>query len=300
MLRNFQDIREAAKKKGKKRIVLAPSGPAGAPEALYEAARDGWVTPVFIGERSSTDKMLREKGFSSDDFEIVDERDPGKCVMLALDMARGKKADIIMQGGLEHQPFLDLVLDREKGLLQSRVASFVSVFDPPALDRFTMVTDAYINNNPSITEKIAITENVIKLARVLGVGSPKIAALSAIEQVNPAIPSTMDAAVLAKMAERKQFGDVVIEGPLDIDCAVSAKAAARKGVHSTVTGHADIYLVPNVEAGYLVAQISVFIAGMPMAGVLMGTTHPVIIDLPITSGENKAVEIALAALLSGR
>jgi len=300
MLRNFQDIREAAKKRGKKRIVLTPSGPAGGPEALYEAVREGWVTPVFIGEGSSTDKTLRAKGFSSHDFEIINEQDPRKCIMLALDIVRGKKADIVMQGTVEHQLFLDLVLDREKGLLQGRVASLVSLFDPSALDRLTMITDTYINDNPSITEKIAITENAIKLARVLGIGSPKIAALSAIEQVNPAIPSTMDAAILAKMAERKQFGDVVIEGPLDMDCAVSGKAAARKGIRSTVTGQADIYLAPNVEAGYLMAQISVFIAGVPMAGVLMGTTHPVIIDLPITSGENRLVEIALAVLLSGR
>ncbi|MCX5833699.1 MAG: phosphate acyltransferase [Deltaproteobacteria bacterium] len=292
MLRNFQDIREAARKEGKKRIILTPSGPEGGPEALYEAVRDGWVTPVFIGEGSSTDK--------THDFEIINERDPRKCVMLALDMVRGKKMDIVMQGAVEHQLFLDLVLDREKGLLQGRVASLVSVFDPPAPDRLTMITDAYINNNPSITEKIAITENAIKLARVLGIGSLKIAALSAIEQVNPAIPSTMDAAILAKMAERKQFGDVIIEGPLDMDCAASEKAAARKGVQSQVTGKADIYLAPNVEAGYLMAQIFVFIAGMPMAGILMGTTHPVIVDLPITSGENKLVEIALAVLLSGK
>ena len=300
MLRNFQDIREAAKKRGKKRIVLTPSGPAGGPEALYEAVREGWVTPVFIGEGSSTDKTLRAKGFSSHDFEIINEQDPRKCIMLALDIVRGKKADIVMQGTVEHQLFLDLVLDREKGLLQGRVASLVSLFDPSALDRLTMITDTYINNNPSITEKIAITENAIKLAHVLGIGSMKIAALSAIEQVNPAISSTMDAAILAKMAERKQFGDVVIEGPLDMDCAVSGKAAARKGIRSTVTGQADIYLAPNVEAGYLMAQLSVFIAGVPMAGVLMGTTHPVIIDLPITSGENRLVEIALAVILSGR
>ena len=300
MLRNFQDIREAAKKEGKKRIVLTPSGPDSGSEALFEAAKEGWIAPVFIGDVSSMDKALRAKGFSSHDFEIINEQNPRKCVMLALDMVRGKKADIVMQGAMEHQTFLDLVLDREKGLMRNRVASLVSVFDPPALDRLTMITDVYINNNPSITEKIAITENAIKLARILGIGSTKIAALSAIEQVNPAIPSTMDAAILAKMAERKQFGDVVIEGPLDMDCAVSAKAAARKGVRSSVTGKADIYLAPDVEAGYLMAQISVFVAVVPMAGVLMGTTHPVIIDLPITSGENRLVEIALAALLSGR
>ncbi|MFA7465661.1 MAG: phosphate acyltransferase, partial [Syntrophales bacterium] len=134
-------------------------------------------------------------------------------------------------------------------------------------------------------------------AGVLGIDAPKIAALSAIEQVNPAIPSTLDAAILAKMSERKQFGAAVIEGPLDIDCAVSAGAAMRKGVQSPVTGRADIYLTPNVESGYLTAQLNVFIAGMPMAGVLMGTSHPVILDLPWVSIESKPVEAALAVLL---
>jgi phosphate butyryltransferase len=299
MLRNFRDIREAARKRGKRRVVLAPSGPVAGPGALYEAAREGLITPVFVGDAPSTEKTLRERGFSPRDFEMVSEADPVKCVTLAIDMARGNRADIVMQGALGHQPFLDLVLDREKGLLRNRIASFVSLFDPPALDRLTMVTDTYLHNSPSIADKITITENAIQLARLLGIASPKIAALSAIEQVNPAIPSTMDAAILAKMAERKQFGDVSIEGPLDIDCAVNERSATRKGVHSTVTGQADIYLVPNVEAGYLTAQISVFIAGTPMAGVLMGTTHPVVIDYPITSGENKLVEIGLAVLLAG-
>lgn len=299
MLRNFKDIREAAGRTGKKRLVFAPSGPAVGPAALHEAVRAGLIVPVFVGDVAATEKTLRERGFSPRDFEIIGEPDPVRSAALAIDLVRGNRADIVMQGSLGHQPFLDLVLDRERGLLRNRVASFVSLFDPPALDRLTMVTDTYLHNSPSIADKITITENAVQLARLLGIASPKIAALSAIEQVNPAIPSTMDAAILAKMAERKQFGDVTIEGPLDIDCAVNERAATRKGVHSTVTGQADIYLVPNVEAGYLTAQISVFIAGTPMAGVLMGTTHPVVIDYPITSGENKLAEIALAVLLSG-
>ncbi|MBE9546830.1 MAG: phosphate butyryltransferase, partial [Proteobacteria bacterium] len=132
---------------------------------------------------------------------------------------------------------------------------------------------------------------------ILGTGSPKIAALAAIEQIIPAIPSTLDAAVLSKMSERKQFGDVIIEGPLDIDCAVSWEAAARKGVRSVVTGNADIYLIPDIEAGYSLSQLLVFIGRMPMAGVLMGTESPVILDLSFVSTGNKLTEIAIAVLL---
>ena len=163
-----------------------------------------------------------------------------------------------------------------------------------------MASDTYINSFPSIVEKVTITENVIRLARILGFSSPKIAALSAIEQVNPAIPSTLDAAILSKMAERGQFGDVTLEGPLDIDCAVSQRAASRKGVHSAVTGHGDIYLMPNVEAGFLMAELSVFIGKTPMACALMGVSHPVVLNLPFVPSENRLTEIELAVLLIGR
>jgi phosphate butyryltransferase len=163
-----------------------------------------------------------------------------------------------------------------------------------------MATDTYVNSFPSIVEKVTITENVIRLARVLGFNSPKIAALSAIEQVNPAIPSTMDAAILSKMADRGQFGDVTLEGPLDIDCAVSRRAATRKGVHSPVTGHGDIYLMPNVEAGLLMAELSVFIGKTPMACALMGVSHPVVLNLPFVPAENRLTEVELAVLLCGR
>ena len=205
-----------------------------------------------------------------------------------------------MRGALDPNRFLEMVLDKEKGLLKERVASLVSVFDPPGVERVTMATDTYINSFPSIVEKVTITENVIRLARLLGFDSPKIAALSAIEQVNPAIPSTLDAAILSKMAERGQFGDVTLEGPLDIDCAVSRRAATRKGVHSSVTGQGDIYLMPNVEAGLLMAELTVFIGKTPMACALMGVSHPVVLNLPFVPAENRLTEIALAVLLCGR
>ncbi|HEX7539902.1 MAG TPA: phosphate acyltransferase, partial [Syntrophales bacterium] len=219
---------------------------------------------------------------------------------MAIDMLKKGGADILMRGAMDPNRFLQTILDKEKGLLKERLASLVSVFDPPAVERVTMVTDTYINSFPSVVEKITITENVIRLAGVLGYSSPKIAALSAIEQVNPAIPSTLDAAILSKMAERGQFGNVILEGPLDIDCAVNRRAATRKGVHSAVTGQGDIYLVPNVEAGYLMAQLSVFIGKTPMACALMGTSHSVVLSLPFVPMENRLTEIELAILLCGR
>ncbi len=300
MMTNFDQIRKEAKAKGKKRIVIAPVTAATDFSVLSAAMAEGLVFPVLIGEGKAVASWVSREKIQAAHVEIIDEPDSAKALALAIDMLKKDAVEILMRGSIEPKRFFETVLDREKGLLKERVASLVSVFDPKGVDQVTMASDTYINSFPSIAEKVTITENVIRLARVLGFGSPKIAALSAIEQVNPAIPSTLDAAILSKMAERGQFGDVTLEGPLDIDCAVSQRAASRKGVHSAVTGHGDIYLMPNVEAGFLMAELSVFIGKTPMACALMGTSHPVVLNLPFVPAENRLTEIELAVLLIGR
>lgn len=296
MMTSFAQIRKEAKAKGKKRVVVAP-----VPAAMdFAALAEDLVHPIVIGSSDALSSWMKGLGKNASEIEIIEEPDAVRALALAIGMLKKGEADILMRGSLDPNRFLQAVLDKEKGLLKERVSSLVSVFDPPDVERVTLVTDTYINSFPSIVEKVTITENVIRLARVLGFDSPKIAALSAIEQVNPAIPSTLDAAILSKMAERGQFGDVTLEGPLDIDCAVSRRAATRKGVHSSVTGQGDIYLVPNVEAGFLMAELSVFIGKTPMACALMGTSHPVVLNLPFVPAENRLSEIELAVLLCGR
>jgi phosphate butyryltransferase len=300
MMTSFDQIREEAKSKGKKRMIIAPVPTEMDFSALSAALGSGLVSPVVIGASDAVSAWVKGVGRKASEIEIIEEPDSTKALGMAIDMLKKGGADIMMRGAMDPNRFLATILDKEKGLLKERVASLVSVFDPPGVERVSMVTDTYINSFPSIVEKVTITENVIRLARLLGFTSPKIAALSAIEQVNPAIPSTLDAAILSKMAERGQFGDVTLEGPLDIDCAVSRRAATRKGVHSAVTGQGDIYLVPNVEAGYLMAQLSVFIGKTPMACALMGVSHPIVLNLPFVPVENRLTEIELAVVLSGR
>jgi phosphate butyryltransferase len=159
------------------------------------------------------------------------------------------------------------------------------------------VTDTFINNRPTLAEKQLILEHALRLAGVLGIEAPKVAALAAIEQINLNIPSTLDAAILSKMSERKQFGKAIVEGPLDIDCALSEAAAGRKGLRSVVTGNVDIYLVPEIDTGQLLAEVLVFFGKMNMAGAIMGTTNPVILNLPFVSEEDRMVEISIAALM---
>jgi len=300
MMTNFDQIRKEAKAKGAKRLVVAPVTAATDLSTLSAAMADGLVFPILVGDGKAASSWLGREKIPAAHLEVIDEPDGGKALALAIDMVKKGAAEILMRGDMAPGPFLGTVLDREKGLLKERVASVVSVFDPPAVNQVTMATDTYVNSFPTIAEKVTITENVIKLAGVLGFASPKIAALSAIEQVNPAIPSTMDAAILSKMAERRQFGDVTLEGPLDIDCAVSRRAADRKGVHSAVTGRGDSSLRPNVAAAYLMAQLTVFIGKTPMACALMGVSRPVVLNLPFVPVENRATEIDLAVLLCGR
>jgi len=300
MMTSFGQIREEAKAKGNKRIAVAPVTSHMDFGVLSAAMESDLVFPIVIGAKHAIAPWADREGTRAAHLEIIEEPDSAKALALAIDLVKKGGAEMLMRGSMDPKLFLGAVLDREKGLLKERVSSLVSVFDPPGVGRVTMATDTYINSFPSIAEKVTITENVIRLARVLGFGSPKIAALSAIEQVNPAIPSTLDAAILSKMAERGQFGDVTLEGPLDIDCAVSQRAAARKGVHSAVTGHGDIYLMPNVEAGLLMAEISVFIGKTPMACALMGVSHPVVLNLPFVPAENRLTELELAMLLCGR
>ena len=300
MMTSFDQIRKEAKAKGKKKAVIAPVPAAMDFAALSAALAEGLVSPIVIGSSDALSSWVKGLGKKASEIEIIEEPDAVRALAIAIGMLKKGEADILMRGSLDPNRFLQAVLDKEKGLLKERVASLVSVFDPPGVERVTLATDTYINSFPSIVEKVTITENVIRLARLLGFDSPKIAALSAIEQVNPAIPSTLDAAILSKMAERGQFGDVTLEGPLDIDCAVSRRAATRKGVHSSVTGQGDIYLMPNVEAGLLMAELTVFIGKTPMACALMGVSHPVVLNLPFVPAENRLTEIALAVLLCGR
>jgi phosphate butyryltransferase len=297
MAGTFVDIIEAAKKKAVKRRLAISSVKKPDMEIISRAAREGLIVPLLVGDGKAAEALVRKSNLASLEHEIVDVKDVGGTLRTAMDLVREGRADMLMQGADDLKKFMNAVLDAKTGLLKGKLASYISVFQLPTRDKQVLVTDTFVNNYPGVTEKQVILEHAIKLAGLLGIDTPNVAALAAIEQVNPSIPSTLDAAVLSKMSERKQFGNAVVEGPLDIDCALSHLAAGRKGLKSVVTGNVDIYLVPDIESGYLLTQSLVFFGKMEMAGVLMGLTKPVILNLPFVLRENRLVEIALASLI---
>jgi phosphate butyryltransferase len=300
MIGTFPEIITAAKKRTSRKRVVLPFPDWQQIDIMGKAVAMNLIFPVLIGDGKKMEGLVKAAPLLSGNHEIIDARDQSRSLLRAVSMIKENQADILMQGGIEPQTFVNAVLDTKNGLLNSKLASFVSVFQLLKRDKLILVTDTYINNTPSLPDKQMILENALRLAGILEIASPRVAVLAAIEQVNPGIPSTLDAAILAKMGERKQFGDVMVEGPLDMDCALNQKAAARKGVNSIVTGNVDIYLAPEIDTGYALAQLLVFIGRMQMAGVLMGTARPVILDLPFVSVENKIVEIALAVLMTER
>lgn len=300
MIGTFNDIVETARKEGAKKRVAAPLVTKEHIEILSVAAEANLIIPIMIGKERDIKDAVKRTSLASLQYEILDENDSDRALGRAMEMVKKHEADILMQGGTSQKTFINSVLNGERGFVVSKRASFVSVFELLKKDQLILVTDTFINNSPSLPEKQVILENALVLAGILEMKSPKVAVLAPIEQVNLAIPSTLDAAILSKMSQRRQFGDAVVEGPLDIDCALDKNAAERKGLSSIVTGNVDIYLTPDIDVGYLLAQLLVFIGKMQMIGTVMGTSVPMIVDLPFVSRDNKVVEIALATLIHQR
>ena len=296
MLTSFKEIVEAAKGGGAKRLVVSLVKKKDI-DLLSMAAGTGLIIPCLVGDAKAMEDTIKGTPLKSLKHEIVDQKDPDKTLSTAIGIIREGRADMLMQGAVDHQVLMDAVMDAKSGLRKGKLMSYISVFQLPKQKKLILVTDTFINNNPSLAEKQLILEHALRLAGILGLDAPKVAALAAIEQINLNIPSTLDAAILSKMSERKQFGKAIVEGPLDIDCALSDAAAARKGLRSAVTGNVDIYLVPEVDTGHLLAEALVFFGKMETAGAIMGMTNPVILNLPFVSDDSRVVEIALAALM---
>ena len=227
MVKSFKDILEAAKGTGPVRLVTSLREPDL--DLICRAAAAGFIIPCLIGNREVIEKTAERSPLASLEHEIVDERYPGAVLQRAISLIREKRAGILMQGGLDQNAFLSAVLDAKTGLLKAKAASYVSVFELAESGKLILVTDTFLNNYPGLTEKRLILENALSLSAILGIDTPKVAVLAAIEQVNPGIPSTLDAAILSKMSERGQFGKALVEGPLEIDCSLSHLAAKRKG-----------------------------------------------------------------------
>lgn len=271
---------------------------ASALRGALEAARHGMIAPVLVGPRAKIEAVAQAEGLDLTGHRIVDTEHSHAAAEAAVAMARSGEVQALMKGSLHTDELMAAVVPSATGLRTGRRISHVFVMDVPAYPRMLLVTDAAINIAPDIAGKVDIVQNAIDLAHVLGVAQPKVAILAAVETVNPEMPATIDAAMLCKMADRGQITGGLVDGPLAFDNAVSLEAAHTKKITSEVAGRADILVVPNLEAGNMVAKQLQYLAGADSAGIVLGTRVPMILTSRADSVRTRLASAAVLKLLA--
>lgn len=276
-------------------VTCAVAHPCDGPSLMgvIEAARRELIVPTIVGPLSRIRSLAGKLGVEIDRYRLVETEHSHASAAAAVALARGGEVETLMKGSLHTDEIMGAVVASQTGLRTERRVSHVFVMDVPAYERILFVTDAAINIEPTLREKADIAQNAIELARSLGIEVPKIAILSAVETVNPDIRSTIDAAALCKMADRGQIRGAILDGPLAFDNAISELAARTKSIRSPVAGQADILLVPNIEAGNMLAKQLQYFAGADSAGIVLGARVPVILT---SRADNVRMRIGSAAV----
>jgi phosphate acetyltransferase len=259
-----------------------------------EAARRGLIIPILVGPEKKIRAVAKEQQIDLTSYRIVAVEHSHAAAEAAVAMARAGEVESLMKGSLHTDELMAAVVPSATGLRTARRISHVFVMDVPAYPRLLLVTDAAINIDPDVEVKADICQNAIDLAQVLGIAEPKVAILSAVETVTLKIPSTLDAAALCKMADRGQITGGLLDGPLAFDNAISVEAAKAKGISSKVAGHADILLVPDLEAGNMIAKQLQYFAGAESAGIVLGARVPIVLT---SRADNVRTRLASAAVL---
>jgi phosphate butyryltransferase len=294
---NFDRLVAAARSLPALSTAVVCPGDTKALKGVMLAAEAGLIVPVLVGPVGATMAAAREIGASIDKFEIVDADDDVEAATRAVALVREGHVANLMKGSLHTDVFLAQVVRKEGGLRGTRRLSHVFVIDLPGRPAPLLITDAAINIAPTLEMKMDIVQNAIDLARAIGMEKPRVGILSAVETVNPAIQSTLDAAVLSKMAERGQIRGGIVDGPLAMDNAIDLEAARTKGIQSLVAGQADVLVVPNLESGNMLAKELTFLAGAEAAGIVMGARVPLILNSRADDERSRLASAALALLV---
>ena len=263
-----------------------------------EAASAGLIHPKYVGPGSEIRRIADEVGVEVRTEDILDVDSEEEAAARSTELCRATHAQALMKGSLHTDTMMKFVLQREGGLRTPRRISHVFIMQAPLYDRALMITDAAINIEPGLEDKVDITQNAIDLAHALGIPVPRVAILSAIETVNPKIASTLEAAALCKMADRGQITGAILDGPLAFDTAVSKDAAAVKKLKSPVAGESDILIVPDLESGNMLAKQLEYLGGASLAGIVLGARVPIILTSRADSSESRVTSCAVASLLA--
>lgn len=290
------------------RLIAAASGRPPVPTAVahpcdesslkgaLDAAAAGLITPILVGPTAKIAEVAGRLGVDLGKYEVVEAAHSHGSAAAAVALVREGKAELLMKGSLHSDELLAAVTHRETGLRSDRRISHVFVMDVPSYPKALFITDAAVNIFPDLEAKKDIIQNAIDLYAALGMGTPKVAILSAVETVTPKIPSTIEAAALCKMADRGQIVGGELDGPLAFDNAIDPQAARIKGIRSAVAGQAQILVVPDLEAGNMLAKNLTFLAGADAAGIVLGARVPVILTSRADDVRARLASCAVAVL----
>jgi phosphate acetyltransferase len=263
-----------------------------------EAAQAGMIVPILVGPKERMRSVATSIGLDIAGFDMIDATHSQAAAEKAVELVRSGKAELLMKGSLHSDELLGAATKRDTGLRTARRISHVFVMDVPTHPETLFITDAAVNIAPDLLAKRDIIQNAIDLYAGLGLGTPKVAILSAVETVTPNIPSTIEAAALCKMADRGQINGGELDGPLAFDNAISVEAAQIKGIRSPVAGRAEILVVPDLEAGNMLAKNLTFLSGADAAGIVLGARVPIILTSRADKVRTRMASAAVAVLLA--
>lgn len=295
MLKQFSELTEQVKQEKRKTVAVAMAEDKDVLQALENARQMGITNALLTGSRKKIGSLMSELDIDIQQYKIVEAGSESEAVKLAVNAIHDGSAQVLMKGLCSTSVFLKGILDKHNGLRSGKVLSHLALFESPHYHKLFMMSDAAMNIAPDLSAKVAITENAIKTAHALGYELPKVAIISAVEKVNPeAMPSSGDAALIAKMGDRKQIKGAIIDGPLAVDNALSSFACDVKGLETAVGGDADILIVPNIETGNAFYKLLTILGGARVAGIIVGAAVPVVLTSRADSDESKLYSIITA------
>ncbi|WP_410490781.1 phosphate butyryltransferase [Bacillus tropicus] len=285
----------------KKTVAVAVAEDHEVIEAVAKAITLQLAQFRLYGNQGKIMGMLQEHGLqTSEHIEVIATQSSAEAAELSVKAVRNGEADVLMKGNIPTANILKAVLNKEWGLRKGSVLSHVAAFEVPNYNRLIFVTDAAMNIAPDVTQKAAIIQNTVEVARAIGIDLPKVAPIAAVEVVNPAMQATIDAAMLTQMNRRGQIKNCVVDGPLALDNAVSQIAAEHKGIVSDVAGKADILLVPTIEAGNVLYKSLVYFADAKVGAMIAGAKAPIVLTSRADSAETKVYSLALAVATASK
>ncbi len=297
MLEKLSSFVDMAKSKIRRRLAVAAACDRPVLEAVKSAMDDGIISPILVGDKTKIEIICKEINLDCSNIEILDIPNPIEASVKAVSLIRNGEAEILMKGLVNTGPLLKAVLDKDNGLKKGGTLSHVAFFESPYYHKLFCVTDAAMNIEPELGEKVDILNNAVEVFHKLGIAEPKVAVVGAVETVNPKMIPSVHGEMLKIMNKKGQIKGCIVDGPLALDNAISKEAAEHKGIKSDVAGEVDIILTPDIYSGNIFYKSLTYLGGASCASVIMGATVPIVLTSRSDTKESKMLSIALAAAM---